>query len=184
MTEPNYLPARLALANALFKTGDEGAAAKEYSAALAIEPDQPQASLGLARIELQKGDDDVALARLEELMAAHPESTAGAALLAQVLERLGQTDRAVAMAQWSLQKPEPPLADPWLAGLLTDCYDTQRLSIAFEEYFKLGKMEGALPLLDRLSELDPNSPSTRIFRGFSHARAHRHTEATREFRDA
>jgi tetratricopeptide (TPR) repeat protein len=184
VTGPDYLPARLALANALFKSGDEVAAGKEYSAVLQKQPDQPQASLGLARIELQKGDDAAASARLEELLAAHPESTGAASLFAQVLERLGQTDRAVAVTQMSLQKPEPPLADPWMTELLADCYDIQRLSIAFEEFFKMGQMDGALPLLDRLSELDPDNPTIKIFRGFSHARAGRHSEATREFREA
>jgi tetratricopeptide (TPR) repeat protein len=183
-SEQEYLPARLALANALFKTGNGGAAEKEYSAVLKIQPDQPEASLGLARIELQKGDDDAALARLEELMAAHPASTAGAAVLAQILERRGQTDRAIAVAQASLQKPEPPVADPWMAELFIDCYDIQRLSIAFEAHFKSGEMDEALLLLARLSELDPSSPTTKIFRGFSLARASRPIEAEREFREA
>ncbi|HET7536334.1 MAG TPA: tetratricopeptide repeat protein, partial [Candidatus Didemnitutus sp.] len=119
-SEPRYVPARLSLADALFKSGRPEEAEKEYAAVLAIEANQPQAMLGLARIELQGGDDDAAVARLDELMAAHPESTAGAAVFAQVLERRGETDRATAMAQWSQQKPELPPADPWLNALLAD----------------------------------------------------------------
>jgi len=184
ITEPGYVPARLALASSLFKSGDEDGAQKEYLAVLKIEANQPQASLGIARIELQRGNDDAAVARLDELLAVHPESTAAAALFAQVLERLGQKDRAVAVAQWSLQKPESPLADPWMAELLSDCYDIQRLSITFEEYFKTGKMTEAVPLLDRLSELDPNSPITKIFSGFSHAKALHHITAVREYYEA
>ena len=180
-TEPRYLPAQLTLAEALFKSGREEEAAKVYAAVLANEAGQPQASLGLARIELQRGEDDAAVARLEELMASHPASTSGAALFAQVLERRGETDRAIAMTQGSVQKPEPAPADPWLEALLADCYDVQRLSITFEEYFKAGRMNEALPLLDRLAALDPKGPITMMFSGFSHAQALQHITAVREY---
>ena len=183
-TEPDYVPARLTLAEALFKSGREDAAEKEYAAVLAIEANQPQASVGLARIELQRGSDEAAMARLEELMAAHPDATAGAALFARLLERRGETDRAVAMTQWSQQKPGPAAADPWKDALLGDCYDIQRLSIAFEEYFKAGRMDEALPLLDRLAVLDPTGPITKMFSGFSHAKALQHITAVREYYEA
>lgn len=183
-TAPTYIPARLSLADALFKSGEPEQAGKEYAAILAIEANQPQASLGMARIELQQGDDDAAVARLDELMAGHPESASGAALLAQVLDRRGETDRAVALAQSSHQKPEQPPADPWKNALLVDCYDVQRLSITFEEYFKTGKMDEATPLLDRLAVLDPNGPITKMFAGFSHAKTLQHVAAVREYYEA
>jgi tetratricopeptide (TPR) repeat protein len=182
--EPGYIPARLTLAETLFKSGEPVEGGKEYSAVLAIEDNQPQASLGMARIELQRGDDDAAVARLEELMAGHPESAAGAALFAQVLNRRGETDRAIAMAQGSRQKPELPPADPWKNSLLLDCYDIQSLSLTFEEYFKTGKMDEAVPLLDRLAVLDPKGPTTMMFAGFFHARALEHVAAVREYYDA
>ena len=183
-TEPGYIPARLALAETLFKSGEPEEAGKEYSAILALEVNQPQASLGMARIELQRGDDDAAVARLEELMAGHPESAAAAGLFAQVLDRRGETDRAIALAQSSQQKPELPPADPWKNALLVDCYDIQRLSLTFEEYFKTGKMDEAAPLLDRLSVLDPKGPITMMFAGFSHAKTLQHVAAVREYYDA
>jgi tetratricopeptide (TPR) repeat protein len=179
--DPTYIPAWLSLAETSFKSGEPDEAAKEYSAALAIEANQPQAALGMARIELQRGDDDAAVARLEELTAGHPESASAAALFAQVLERRGETDRAIAMAQGSRQKPELPPADPWKNALLADCYDVQRLSLTFEEYFKTGKMAEATPLLDRLAVLDPKGPITMMFAGFSHAKALQHVAAVREY---
>ena len=183
-TEPNYIPARLGLAESFFKTGQEDEAEKEYRALLSLDPSQPQAKLGLARIELQRGNDDAAVAILEEVMGDHPDATAAAALFAQVLERRGETDRAIAMTQYSLQKPGPAPADPWLDALLADCYDIQRLSLTFEEFFKLGKMDEALPLLDRLSVLDPDGPITKMFSGFSHAKALQHITAVREYYEA
>ncbi|HEY4247065.1 MAG TPA: tetratricopeptide repeat protein [Lacunisphaera sp.] len=179
--DPTYIPARLSLADTSFKSGEPDEAAKEYSAVLAIEANQPEAALGMARIELQRGDDDAAVARLEELTAGHPESAAAAALFAQVLDRRGETDRAIAMAQGSRQKPALPPADPWKDALLRDCYDVQRLSLTFEEYFKTGKMAEATPLLDRLAVLDPKGPITMMFAGFSHAKALQHVAAVREY---
>jgi tetratricopeptide (TPR) repeat protein len=181
-TEPGYIPARLALADALFKSGREEEAAQEYSAVVAIEPNHPQASLGLARIELLRRDEDAAVARLDELMAAHPESTAGAALFAQILERRGETDRATAFAQWSLQKPEPIPPDPWMTELLTQLYDLQRLGLKFEEYFKTGQIAEAAPFLRRIEELDPQSSIPPLLRGWSEAQAHRHAEAVPHYR--
>lgn len=182
--DPEYLPARLALAEALFKSGDEAGAEKEYLAIIASDPGQPQANLALARIALQRGDDEAASARLEDLVANHPTFTEGAAVFAKILERRGETDRAIAMTQLSQQKPEPPPPDPWLESLLADCYDVQRLSITFEEYFKLGRMKEAVPVLDRLSELNPDGPITKMFAGFSHAKALEHITAIREYYDA
>ncbi len=183
-TEPRYLPARIALAETFFKTGREDDAEKEYTAVLAIDAGQPQALLGLARIDLQRGQEDSAVARLEDLVAGHPGVTAGTALLAQLLGRRGENDRAIALAQLSMQKPEPPLADPWLSALLTDCYEVQHLSITFEEYFKTGKMGEALPLLNRLAVLDPDGPITKMFAGFSHAHALDDITAIRDYYEA
>ncbi len=54
--DPGYAPAILALADALFRSGQPDEAAKNYKAALDRESDQPQALLGLARVDLQHGD--------------------------------------------------------------------------------------------------------------------------------
>ena len=110
--EPAYVPARIELADALFKTGRADDAAKEYAAVLEIEADQPQAMFGLARVELQQANDDGAEARLEELVARHPESTSGEALLASILDRRGRNDEAAAMKarssrQTSRSRPIP-----------------------------------------------------------------------------
>ena len=180
--EPNYVPARLGLAETMFKSGREDDAAKEYAAVLAIEPTQPQASLGLVRLALQRGDDDAAVARLEELMASHPEATAGAALFAQILERRGETERATAMTLWSRQKHEPALIDPWLNAMQVDCYDPLRLALLFEEFLAAGQLTEALPFLDRIEELDPKSWTPQLLRGWSQERAGHHREAVEAYR--
>jgi len=180
--EPSYIPARVALADSLFRSGQADAAQKEYEGALAAEAEQPQALLGLARVALQRGDDGAAVARLRELVARHPESTSGPALLAQVLERKGEAEEAAAMTALSKQKHEPLPADPWAKALLDDCYDLARLGIAFEEYRLSEQMDEALPLVGRLEELDPKGWTAPMLRGWSQKEAGHYPEAVREYR--
>lgn len=180
--EPTYLPAHVSLAEILFKTGREPAAATEYAAIQTLAPGHPPAVIGLARLALQRGDDPAAIALLEKLLAAHPESTSAAGLLAQILRRRGEAERADALAQWSSQKKEPVAADPWMAELFADCYDTQLLALKFEEYFFSGQMAEAVPFLQRVEELDPQSWLPPLLRGFSQARAQHHADAIAEYR--
>lgn len=179
--EPGYLPARLSYAESLFKSGQESAAELAYQDVIAMEAEQPDASLGLARIDLQRDAEDAAISRLEQALSRHPNAVSIAALLAKINERRGKSARAIALTQLSLQAPAPPMADPWLDALLPDCYDTQRLSLTFEEYFKTGRMDAAVPLLDRLTLLDPTGPITMMFAGVSHAKALQHITAVREY---
>jgi len=180
--EPEYIPAHVELADALFKTGQADEAGKEYAAVLEIEADHPQASFGLARIELQRGDDDGAVTRLRDLLARRPESTSGAALLAQILDRRGDKEGADAMRALSQQTNEPVPPDPWMKAMLVDCYDLQRLGLAFEGYRLAGQMDEALPLLDRLEELDPKGWIPPMLRGWSQKQAGHYPEAVQEYR--
>ncbi|HEY5080254.1 MAG TPA: tetratricopeptide repeat protein, partial [Opitutaceae bacterium] len=156
LAEPGYAPARLALAQVLFKTGQSDGAKAEFEKVVRDDPQNPEADLGLARIELQEGKDEEAMARLSRMVARHPESASGAALLAQVLERKGKTAEAAAMVARSQQVHEAVPPDPWRKVLLADCYDLQTLELAFEEYRLAGQLDEALPLLERIEELDPN----------------------------
>lgn len=182
--EPNYVPARLTLASAAFKSGRTAEAETEFAAILRIEPNHVQATAGLARIDLQRGHDDAAVSRLEQLLAAHPEATSGAALLAQVLERRGETARAAALNQWSQQKPEPIPPDPWLSALWADSHDVQRLGLKFEEFFRTGQIAETIPLLRRIEELDTTSPLPEMLKGWSEAQASRHAAAVQHYRAA
>lgn len=183
-TEPRYMAARLQLGDVLFKSGRPEDAAKEYTAILGIEANQPQAMFALARIDLMNGDDSAAVARLSALMTAHPEMTSGAGLLAQVFDRTGDERRAKVMRQWSRQPPEPQPQDPWTDALFSDCYDIVRLGLKFEDYFSSRQVDLAVPLLSRIEELDPASPIPPLLRGWELSRAHRDQEAVGEFQKA
>ncbi len=179
--EPGYVPARLELADALFKTGRADEAEKEYAAILETEPAHPQASVGMARVALQRGDDDGAVRRLRDLMARHPDSTTGAALLANILGRRGDAEEAAAMTARSEETQEPVPPDPWMKAMLVDCYDLQRLGLAFEQYRLTGQMDEALPLLDRLEELDPDGWIAPMLRGWSLKESGHYPEAVRQY---
>jgi len=179
--EPAYIPARLALADTLFKAGRADEAGKEYAAVLEAEAGHPRASFGLARVELQRGDEDKAVARLRDLVTHHPETTSASALLAQILESRGETEDAAAMRALSQQQHEPVPPDPWMKAMLVDCYDLQRLGIAFEEYRLAGQMDEALPLLARLEELDPKGWMPPMLRGWSQKQAGHYPEAVQEY---
>jgi tetratricopeptide (TPR) repeat protein len=180
--EPGYIPARLELADALFKGGKPEEAGKEYASILGTEANHPQAAFGMARVELQRGNEDAAVARLKELIIHHPDSTYGAALLAQILDRRGDADGAASMRELSRQNHEPVPPDPWARALLEDCYDLQRLGITFEEYRLDGQMDEALPLLGRLEELDPNGWIPPMLHGWSEKEAGHYPEAVRQYR--
>ncbi len=181
---PDYLPARLRLADTLFKTGRSDEAEKEYGRILRSEPDHPEASFGLARIELQRGDDDGAAARLQAMIGRHPDATSGAALLANIDGRRGRDAEATALRARSEEAHEPVPPDPWMKALLVDCYDLQRLGIAFEQYRLAGQIAEALPLLERLQELDPGGWTAPMLRGWSLKEAGRYPEAVLQYREA
>lgn len=184
VSDSHYLPARLALAETLFKSGQEEEAAQQYSAILKSVPNDPYASVGLARIALQNGKDAEAVTRLEKVLAEHPEFTSAAALLSQILNRRGETERAAALTQWSERKHEPAPPDPWMNELLADCYDPQLLTLKFEEYLSAGQEEQALPFLERVEMLDPQNWIPQLLRGWIHARSLRYDEAVQQYRQA
>lgn len=182
--EKQYLPAHLLLAETRFKSGDPDGAETEYEAALKLDAEDATAALGLVRIDLQRGRDDRAVVRLDRLMAAHPDFAAAASLFAQVLERRGEKERSEAMRQLSRQKIDARPSDPWLDALVVDCYDLQRLSLRIEQYLLANQMDEALPLLDRIEQLDPKSWIPHLLRGWTRARGSHHSEAVAEYQRA
>jgi tetratricopeptide (TPR) repeat protein len=182
--DPDYMPARLELAEALFKDGRPDDSAAQYSAVLEKDKNQPQALFGLARIEIQRGNDEAAVARLRLVVERHPESASAAALLAQVLERRGDADGADAMRELARQMHEPATDDPWTKSLLLSCYDRERLGTKFEEYRMDGQLDEAIPLLGRLEELDPAGWIGPMLRGWSDKEAGHYAAAALNYRKA
>ena len=90
---PESTPARLALADALFESGDVAGAAREYSS-LTSGPGAPHAHYGLGRSLAVKGEKEAALREIEAAVQLFPEFGAAWYAEAMVLRGLGRSAEA------------------------------------------------------------------------------------------
>lgn len=159
---PDYLPARLRLGDAQFKSNQPAAAQTTYEDVLRQSPDHPYALLGLARLDLEAARWDDARRRLETVVAK-TNYTLGYDLIVSLYERLGMNDRAnfiraAAKASGAYRDP----ADPWLDELLADCYDPYRLALAAGTIARDGRAPEAIALLTRAVAIAPEDVSARF----------------------
>jgi tetratricopeptide (TPR) repeat protein len=159
---PNYIPARLRMADCLLKANRSEEAAAAYVAVLKIDPNQAHAEFGLARIDFEAERWQPALQRLERVVR-QTNYQLGYDLIVTLYERLGMQDRArslrgVAAASGAYRDPQ----DPWLDGLLDLCFDPFRLSLNAGVVARLGDKASAQRLLERAVELAPNDVATRF----------------------
>ena len=84
---PNYLQARLVLADLHLKAREPDLARKQCDAVLAVAPKNPQALLIAGNVAMAEGKKEVARERFETLIATEPENPAGYYRLG-VLQRL------------------------------------------------------------------------------------------------
>jgi len=159
---PDYLPAHLRLGDSLFKANRLAEAASAYDAALGLEHDNPYALLGLARLDLEAGQLDRARSRLEQVVSKTSYAL-GYDLIVSLYERLGLTQRATsirAMAKASGAYRDAP--DPWVDGLIDECVDPYRLSLAAGTVARNGDAPQALRLLQRAVAVAPDDVAVRF----------------------
>lgn len=159
---PDYVPARLRLADCLFKTNQRDAATAAYEAVLQRDRDNSYAQLGLARLDLEAGRLDQARARLEQVVTKS-NYTLGYDLIVSLYEQMGLAQRATAiraMAKASGAYRDP--ADPWLDDLITVCFEPYRLSLAAGTTARNGDAAQALQLLERAVSVAPDDVSVRF----------------------
>ncbi|HVT73719.1 MAG TPA: tetratricopeptide repeat protein [Lacunisphaera sp.] len=157
---PDYLPARLRLADALLKSNEQGAATTEYNAVLRAKPEEPYALLGLARIDLEAQRWDDARTKLENVVRL-THFNLGYDLIVTLYERLGRRDEAASIrgsAKASGAYRDFP--DPWLNNLMEDCYDPYRLGMTAGVAAQGGDTAGAKRLLQRAIQLAPDDVSS------------------------
>ncbi|HYD84445.1 MAG TPA: tetratricopeptide repeat protein, partial [Opitutus sp.] len=128
---PDYIPARLRLAEALLKSNDLIGAAAAYADVLRREPGNPYAELGLARCSIENGDWTGARERLQKAVTGRPDTFGGWALLVAIHEHFGDREAlAAARPRAAAAGRFREMPDPWLDELTEDCYDPYRLSVA------------------------------------------------------
>ena len=129
--EPDYLPARLRLAEALLDAGDLAQSEQLFVPLTAIAATEPAAEVGLGRINAARGRHEEAIRHFERALALFPELGAAHYALARAYRAAGRTadaERAVAAharygARW------PRLDDPVLASV-TSLREDARASLA------------------------------------------------------
>lgn len=154
--QPDYVPARLRLGDALFKLNRDAEAAAAYAAALGTDADNPYALTGLARLDVRAGRLPAARERLER--AAQKSNFAiGADLLADVCDKLGDSTRSADLrgrAKSSGAYFDPP--DPWIDAIYFDCFDVFRVCVAAGVAGHGGDVARSRRLLDHALTLAPD----------------------------
>jgi tetratricopeptide (TPR) repeat protein len=116
---PDYLPARVKLADALFEAGDLDESARLFEA-LSREPaTEPMGRFGLGRIAAVKGQHEAAISHLQDALNRFPAWGAAHYALALSYRALGRRDLAQrALDQHARHGPGwPVLEDPVLASV-------------------------------------------------------------------
>jgi len=114
---PGYLPARVALAEAIFESGDLERSARLFEPLRREPASEPAAEFGLGRIAAADGRHDVAITHLQRAIALFPEWGAAHYALALSYRALGRPDDAQrALERHAQYGPRwPGLEDPVLA---------------------------------------------------------------------
>jgi tetratricopeptide (TPR) repeat protein len=154
---PDYLPARLRLGDEFLNGNQWPDAARTYSEVLARSPDDPYALLGLAKCEVAAGDWGKARQNLEQSIKNHPDFIGGLSLLVTVDDHQGDHSSADALKNFIGRREFADLSDPWLDGLMDDCYDPYRISVASAVADAAGRSSAAKELLERAIALSPNT---------------------------
>lgn len=91
---PDYLPARVRLADALFDAGDTAASRTAYAALVSEPAAEPVAELGLGRLDALAGDHAAAIRHLERAVTLFPDLGAAHYALARSYRAVGRDEAA------------------------------------------------------------------------------------------
>jgi tetratricopeptide (TPR) repeat protein len=155
---PDYLPARVKLAEALLEVG-ELEESKALFAALAKQPAaEPIAGLGLGRIAAAEGQHEAALGHLRRAIELFPELGAAHYALARSYRALGRTDDArAALALQEKYGPRWPAVDDPVLHTVSSLRDDPRAEV--QRGMKLadaGDLDGAIRAHEAALARDPS----------------------------
>jgi len=155
---PNYAPAWLRLADALFKSDEIAEATAAYQKRLELAHDDPYALLGLARIELRQRQPLLARQRLERLVQVAPKFSPGHNLYAEILATEGVNEN-VLKHRWLGRETGRfrDADDPWLDELISWCFDYERLCLRGTVEFQSHIGDGGRSCFERAIGLRPDA---------------------------
>jgi Flp pilus assembly protein TadD len=158
--EPEFLPARIRLGDALLKLNRVEEAKTAYQQVLGKNAGDAYALLGLARCDMEKQQWQEAENALSKAVQTDPDFSAAWQLLASLTEKRGDTvqaERARREAAKGQRYQDVP--DPWTEALLEDCYDPYKLRVAAATMESGKDLAGARRALTRALQLAPKDPA-------------------------
>ncbi|HJU44985.1 MAG TPA: tetratricopeptide repeat protein [Vicinamibacterales bacterium] len=154
---PDFLPARIKLAESLFESGSLDESSKLFLALVDEPQSRPAVEVGLGRIAAARGEHEAALAHFGRAATLFPELGAahyGLALSYRALGRLEEARSALALherygARW------PALVDPVLATVTTLREDAGAILQRGVRLADTGDLDGAIAAHEAALERDP-----------------------------
>lgn len=154
---PDYLPARLKLAEALVDTGKGQEAGEIYEAILKEHPNAAEARYGLGRVHTTSRDLAGAVDQYSAACELFPTYGPAHYALALAYRKLGQSDKAEEQLRISERTRNivPPVDDP-LLGEMRDL-DSSAVSYVQRGAFleQVGRIDDAIKATEKAVELDP-----------------------------
>lgn len=159
---PDYVPARLELADIDFRQNRYEEAKRFYEDVLSRSPRTSAALVGLARCQLQAGEIEMAVATLTSALEITPQYGQARYILAQALRKMGRKEKAIEQARLAEQQRDikPPIDDPLreeLDALATGAIEALHRGIRL---MQADKVREALPMLEESLRLNPDLPET------------------------
>jgi tetratricopeptide (TPR) repeat protein len=181
--EPDYLPARVKLAEALLDAGAVDRAAQSFSR-ISEPAAEPAVAFGLGRIAAARAEHDKAIERFQRAIALFPEFGAAYYALAMSYRATGRRDEAQAAlrrhaeygARW------PAIEDPVLAAVLDVRGDPSALLQRGVKRADAGDLEGAIAAHEAALAIDPTFAQAHANLIALYGRAHDFARAEEHYR--
>jgi len=158
VASPDYLPARVKLAEALLEAGDLDESQRRFDALVGEPAAEPAVEFGLGRINAARGLHDAAIAHLQRAVALFPEWGAAQYALALSYRALGRRDEAQrALEAHARNGPRWPALEDTVLAAVNALRDDARASV--QRGVKLagqGDLEGAIAAHEAALALEPS----------------------------
>jgi tetratricopeptide (TPR) repeat protein len=162
--DPDYLPARLRLADALFRLGDLQASRAEHAALQRQYPDLALALYGGGRIAWVLGEHDAAIKQYRRATQVSPPFGSAHYALALALRATGLMSEAdahfAAYRRWGARKPVPH--DPILDDVRALNGTARELLVKAARLGKAGLLDASIELHLRALAIDPTAAQAHV----------------------
>lgn len=175
---PDYVPMRIRLADALLATGDIEQATRHYREGLALDANYAHAHLGLARAALVNGDVDACVAFLRDAERLAPDNREVHALSATAHGRRGDDGAArSAEARAAALAAGASIPDPLRDGLTSEGVGSEWHLRRGRSYAAAGDDARALSEYEQALALNPGSAVHHYYAGAALAKVGRDHDA-------